>query len=907
MIVGFRIIAFEHAKLKDGLITVDHLTTLVDLLRQFRERSRQPAVMALRGEELVTLSYGELADCATNIARSLVSAGVGREEPIAILAPNSTEWIAAYFGIVAAGATAVPLDYHAAPKDLGLMLHRSGCRRLFTVEARLVDLPGAWVEQAHAVYLMDQLSGTWGKAVPWKDLMRRQESAILPVIDPDMRASLLFTSGTTGTPKAVPLCHKHFTANVMALLAERIIGQGDRLLLPLPLHHAYPFTVGMVSTLASGAAVVLPGGTTGPLLLHAARTAGVTVMVGVPGLYEAFLKAIESRMARRMWLMRLFLGRLRGLSAWLRRRLGLRVGRILLGALHAEFGGKLRILASGGAKLEPETAWKLEGLGWQVLTGYGLTETAPILTFNPPARARLESAGLPIPGVKLRVERDKDDPFGEILASGPSVFSGYLDDPQANEAAFAEPGWYRTGDLGYLDDDGYLYIVGRANETLVLSSGKKLFPEDIEKRYSTIAFIKELAILLRDDALVGLVVPNPDAIRSRGAARVEGLLREEIERVSGSLRPHERLSHYVLTMEALPRTHLGKLKRHQLSEIYDRARAGKAPPPRQELSADERDLLSRPEIKAVWDWLSGRYSDQPISLDTSPQLDLGVDSLQWIEVTLELQDRFDIKLSEEAIGRIFSVRDLLTEVLRQRKESAAQPATRADLSRWLTPVGPGHTLLGLVLYGFGFALSRLMFGLQVEDKGLVPLDRPIVLTPNHSSYLDPVVLGASLSWAELRNTYWVGWSQIMLRGPIMRAVSRAFRVLPIDPDRDPGEALDLVRAALQRKERLVWFPEGRLSPTGEITRFLPGIALVLERTGASAVPVHISGTFEALPRSRFLPRPHKVIVTFGRPISAEELAAVGQGPNRNSKIADALRKAVSELMPGRKPRSSRDS
>ena len=907
MIVSFRIIASEHVRFKNRLLTVDHLATLVDLLQQFRERSARPAVMALHGEESVTWSYGELADCSTNVAHSLVSAGVGREEPIAILAPNSTEWTAAYFGIVSAGATAVPLDSHASPKDIELMLRRSGSRRLFTVSDRLADLPGAWTEEAYTIYLMDQLTGTSGKAVPWKDLMRRQAGAILPVIDPDMRASLLFTSGTTGTPKAVPLCHKHFVANVTALLAERIIGQDDRLLLPLPLHHAYPFTVGMVSALASGATVVLPAGTTGPLLLHAARTARVTAIVGVPGLYEAFLKAIESRMSRRSWLMRLLFGGLRGLSTWLCRHLGLRVGRILFGSLHAEFGGKLRILASGGAKLEAETAWKLESLGWQVLSGYGLTETAPILTFNPPRRARLESAGLPIPGVKLRVERDKDEPFGEILAFGPSVFSGYFDDPQANEAAFAEPGWYRTGDLGYLDDDGYLYIVGRANETLVLPSGKKLFPEDIERRYLSIAFIKELAILLRDGTLVALVVPNPEAIRSRGAARVEGLLREEIERVSGSLRPHERLSHYVITIETLPRTHLGKLKRHQLSEIYERARASKAPPPRRELSADERDLLSRPETKAVWDWLSARYPDRPLSLDTSPQLDLGVDSLQWIEVTLELQDRFDIRLSEEAIGRILSLRDLLTEISRQRTEPTAQPAASVDLSRWLAPIGIGHTLFGLVLYGLGAGLTRLMFGLQAKDKELVPSDRPIVLTPNHSSYLDPVVLAACFGWAELRNTYWVGWSQIMLRGTIMRAVSRAFRVLPIDPDRDPGDALNLVRAALRHQERLVWFPEGRLSPTGEITSFLPGIALVLERTGAAAVPVHISGTFEALPRSRFLPRPHKVIVTFGRPVSADELAALGQGPNRNSRIANALRNAVSELAPEHKPRSSQNS
>jgi long-chain acyl-CoA synthetase len=385
------------------------------------------------------------------------------------------------------------------------------------------------------------------------------------------------------------------------------------------------------------------------------------------------------------------------------------------------------------------------------------------------------------------------------------------------------------------------------------------------------------------------------------------LLREEIERVSAVLRPHERLLNFLVTTEALPRTPLGKLKRHQLPNIYDRLRTGKPAPQTHELSADDQALLARPEIGPVWNWLSARFPDRPLSPDASPQLDLGVDSLQWIELTLELQDHFNIKLTEDAIGRILSVRDLLNEVTLQRTHSGGAPKREVDLAQWLAPVGFGYVLFGLLLYGLGFSLARLMFGLQINEKGLVPSGRSIVLTPNHSSYLDPVVLAASFSWAELRNTYWVGWSQIMLRGPIMRAVSRAFRVLPIDPDRDPGETLALVHTVLRRQQRLVWFPEGHLSATGEITHFLPGIALVLEQTGASAVPVHISGTFQAMPRSHFLPRPHKVVVTFGQPINVDDLAAAGQGPNRHARIADALQRAVSNLDPRYRPEPNRVS
>ncbi|HVO04042.1 MAG TPA: AMP-binding protein, partial [Candidatus Cybelea sp.] len=493
------------------------IRTLVDLLAGFRERGDRPAIMLDRETGFETATYRWLADCTTRLAQGLIAAGVAAGEPIAILAPNSAAWIAAYFGVVAAGATAVPLDYRATTADLQEMLARSGCRRLFTIEAASARLPPSWRDGTHEIY---QMGGAAGDAL----LARATAAAPLPKVEPDARASLLFTSGTTGTPKIVPLRHRHFAANLAALLSEHIIAEDDSMLLPLPLHHTYPFTVGMLASLASGATLVMPSGVTGPQLLHAARTAKVAVLLGVPGLYRAIVSGIEGRIARRGAFMRLAFSGLLALSIAVRRAFGLRIGRILFARLRAEFGGRLRVLGCGGAKLDSEIAWKLEGLGWEVLSGYGLTETAPILTFNPPRRARLDSEGLPIPGVRLRVEPAVDTAYGEILAAGPSVFEGYLDNPMANASAFPEPGWFRTGDLGFLDRDGYLHVMGRANETLVLSGGKKLFPEDIEARYAAIPFIKEIAVLLHDNVLVALIVPDPDAIRREGTSRVEALL-----------------------------------------------------------------------------------------------------------------------------------------------------------------------------------------------------------------------------------------------------------------------------------------------------------------------------------------------------------------------------------------------
>jgi long-chain acyl-CoA synthetase len=875
------------------------LRTLPDLFDRWDRLGDRPAVSVDRETGAETWSYKTLADHARRLAHGLIAERVQPEEPVAILAPNRAEWIVAYFGIVAAGATALPLDVLSKDAEVGAMLGRAGCHRLFTTRERLSRLSLAEAESA--VYLFDseepEAVGERAKARNWRSLLTEPKGT-LPTIPPDRRASLLFTSGTTGTPKAVPLTHANFIANLESLLAARIVAAGDPVLLPLPLHHAYPFTVGMLGALASGAMLIFPAGLTGPQILHAVRVGHAAVIIGVPGLYAALLSGIEARVARQGGPTAWLFWRLLRLSIWLRRHFHLRLGRVLFHRLHAEFGGALRALSSGGAKLDLKVAWRLEGLGWQVLTGYGLTETSPILTFNPPGKARLETEGLPVLGVELRADGGSELAPAPILARGASIFSGYLGDPAANAAAFAEPGWFRTGDLGFVDIAGYLHVVGRANETLTLPSGKKVFPDDIEAAYAAMPFVKEMAVLLADNALVALVVPEPDAIRERGAARVEGLLREEIERRAALLKPQERVVGYAFTLEALPRTHLGKLKRHQLVALYAHAKAGVTEGEPEPLSLEDRQLLESASSRPVWDWLLARYPGYRLTPGTSPQLDLGIDSLQWIELTAEIEDRFRVRLDEAAIARALTLRDLLREIARAPASSGGDSAVAgaADAPAELAAEPTFFwRCLGFALYVGLSLLIRTLFRLDVQGRDNVPADGPVLLTPNHASYLDPLVLAAAFGFADLRRTYWAGWAALLFSTPMMRAISRAGNVLPVDPDREPARALAMGVAVLNRGRRLVWFPEGRLSPTGEISPFLHGVGLLLQKTGARAVPVRLVGTFEALPRNRRWPRPGRLRVIFGAAATAEALAARGEGKDEIARIAQALHDSVAAL------------
>jgi long-chain acyl-CoA synthetase len=243
------------------------------------------------------------------------------------------------------------------------------------------------------------------------------------------------------------------------------------------------------------------------------------------------------------------------------------------------------------------------------------------------------------------------------------------------------------------------------------------------------------------------------------------------------------------------------------------------------------------------------------------------------------------------------LRDLLNEVA-LASAGAPEPLRKAvapDPGRWLAPLGLAHRALGFVLYAVNWFVLRVLFRLEIRWESQIPSDGRLVFAPNHTSYLDPLVVAAAFDLRDLRVTHWAGWTGILFRGPIMRAVSRAANVLPVDPDRDPGAALDLARSVLRMDRRLVWFPEGRRSPTGEVTAFLPGVGLLLNETGARAVPVRIGGTYAAWPRTRRWPRLRRLSIVFGKPIAADELARRGQGHDVNTRIANALRDAVAGL------------
>ncbi len=874
------------------------IETLAGLAQGFSAHGEAPAVLVAGTAQSTPWSYRTLAETVAALARGLRNDGLNDGEPVAIQAPNRPEWIAAYFATVSAGGIAVPIDDAAGPDDTRSILRDCGCRRLFTTAAHAETLRAEEQGEQLRLILLDRAEDSADEQ-SWRALLA-QESPPLPTITADAVASLLYTSGTTRKPKAVPLTHGNFTSDLNGLLNAGLADARDRVILPLPLHHAYPFTVGMLTGLALGCPLIFPAGLSGPQITEAIRIGGATVMIGVPGLYTAMLSGIIGRATAGGSLRASLFRRLLSLSKAVNNRFGLRIGRVLFLPLHAALGPQLRLLGCGGAHLDLETWRGLEALGWRVLTGYGLTETAPVLSFNTPDACRIGTVGRPLPGVEIRIAAPEDEQtFGEVQARGPNVFQGYRDRPDETEAAFTADGWFRTGDLGQIDDAGFLNILGRAKEIIVLPDGKNVFPDALEKVYEEDPLIREAAIVEREGRLALLIVPEPEAVRARGTARLEQLFREAVQHRYPRLRPHERPSGFAVTADALPRTRLGKLRRHLLPAIYERALAGTDKAQIPELSEEDRTLLDTPPAGAMWSWLETRFEGQQIWLGASPQLDLGVDSLDWMRLTIEIEERFKIRLTESDLAEVTTLRDLLACAVaakdRPEGSAAAVDSIPPEQAIWLEPRNRFYRLLGRAVYAINRTLARTYWRLKVAGRENLPLDGPLILAPNHASDLDPFVIAAALPLARAETTYWAGWSGRLFTDRLHRTLARAAQIFPIDPDRGPAAGIAAGLTVLERRQAVAWFPEGQRSPTGELLPFLPGVGLLAERSGAPVIPVLVQGAYEALPRHRTYPTPGHITVTFGIPRTPTEWAERGEGRDTATRIANALHDAVAEL------------
>ncbi len=532
-----------------------------------------------RGGRWIDFTYKQTFNNIRKLASYLKEIGVNKGDFVALLSENRPEWGWGYFAIQWAGGVVIPLD-----------------ARLTEVERRfLMD----FAEVKHAIcslsYLDEMLENIKeiglktvicidenDRTVSFGDIFKKYEEGIdMEDLQPDDLAEILFTSGTTGSPKGVMLTHRNIISDIEAVYQVIDIYEDDVFFSILPLHHVYECTVGFLAPAYIGATVAYASSLRPSTMLEELREIKPTVWLTVPlileKIYQKILKEIENLPKPRKTIVSLL-------------RAGSRlpiVGNIFKNALSKGIRSKLgldriKYLVSGGAALPTWVSKGLEGLGFPLIQGYGLSETSPILTMNPIHAPKNESVGLPLPGVEIKIIDPNEDGEGEIAARGPMVMKGYYKNEKATKEVFTEDGWFLTGDIGYIDEEGYLYITGRKKAVIIGKGGKNIYPEEIENKLLESPYIEEVLVFgaknpnTGDEEVQALIYPNFDEVRilAKKQGRVPHddfiyeVISSEVDRLSRELSPYKRIKRFALRYEEFPKTTTRKIKRHLFEGVF---------------------------------------------------------------------------------------------------------------------------------------------------------------------------------------------------------------------------------------------------------------------------------------------------------------------------------------------------
>lgn len=823
----------------------------------FKDWANDPREFLVYDDGLRTkrFAYRDVASRALHSGTALAALGVRQGDHVVVWGENRPGWIVVFWACVLRGIVVVPVDYRASPDFAG--------RVAGIVSAKLVVCGDEVDANAVQAFPLWRLSDLEDVAPP--DTVAPDG---LPTLTSRDVAEVIFTSGATAEPKGVVITHGNILANTVPI--EREMEKYTAYAAPfaplrfvnlLPLSHMFGQSMATFVPPMLRGVVVFMRSYHPHDVVREIRERRASVLVCVPKMLDVLREYVQLRHPGTAAVPT-------RLEHWFRRWWRYR-------AVHHELGLKFWAFVVGAAPLDPDVEGFWRRLGFVVVQGYGLTETAPIVTLNHPFRTTRGSVGTPIGGVEVKLAED-----GEVLVRGGNVTQGYFNAPRETADALHD-GWLRTGDIGALDEQGRLYIKGRKKEMIVTPEGLNVFPEDVERAIEVVPGVRECAVVGRqsgaEERVHAVVVLD------------QGTTIEEVLRVANShLLDHQRIrSASAWPGSALPRTDgTRKLKRREIKRWVD---AGESDAP----------VASRgPEL--TLDAVLGRFRQgQAIPPDATPLADLGLTSLERVELLMVLEDRFHTTIDEQTFSRAHTIGDLRRLVATEDGLPHARANTRESHHEGeLTfPSWNRHWLVAAVrrasLASWILPLGRVFIRLSVHGiEHLEGLRGPVVFAANHQSHLDtPAVLMAlpsrwrrNVAVAMAKEFFTPHFSP---RGFTARqvATNRAnyvlasffFNAFPL-PQREVGtrETLRYMGGLLEHGQSVLIFPEGKRTDRGEINLFRPGVGMIGSRLHVPVVPVRLVGLDRILHHSWKMATPGRASVTFGPPLhlSGDDYAAL---------------------------------
>ena len=563
------------------LYEVRPINTLREMLNSSSEiyGDKTAFLVKRKGEEKYeSVTYKQFKNDVCALGTALLSLGLAGKR-IAIISENRYEWVVAYLAAVNGIGVVVPLDKELPVNEIENLINRSRVNTIvYSGNCRQHIANLASRDSTVEYYIgMDSGDNEEEKTTSFKMLLEKGREILENgdtgydslQIDPEAMNILLFTSATTAKSKAVMLSHRNLSSNLMAMCTMLYIDPSDIFLSVLPLHHTYENTCGFLCPIYRGATVAFCEG-----LRHIQKNlqeSRATVMLGVPLIFEAMHRRLWDTVAKqpkteKKLKLALKISKLAG-------KIGIDLRKKLFAPIHNNFGGKVRLFISGAAGIDPLVSKGFRELGILFLQGYGLTECSPIVALNRDVDFRDNAAGIPLPGLNVRIINPGADGIGEITVEGPSVMMGYYEDTESTEKVLKD-GWFHTGDLGYLDKNDFVYITGRKKNVIVTKNGKNIYPEEIETLLGRCPHIKESIVFGKDDDVYGdvvvsaTIVPDMEKIEADFPDKpltqeeIRELIHKEVKEVNKSLVTYKYIKDFDLREEEFAKTTSKKIKRY---------------------------------------------------------------------------------------------------------------------------------------------------------------------------------------------------------------------------------------------------------------------------------------------------------------------------------------------------------
>ena len=759
---------------------------------------------------------------------------------VLIFAENSPEWCFALYGSLRCEAVVVPVDVQSTKNEVEYIINDCTPDIIFTTDNKLtffanIDCKGAKIITPSCIAI-DNMDQAVASDIP----VRGQEDTLF----------IIYTSGTTGNPKGVMLSYKNVMFNIDAVSKSvPIFKEESNVMILLPLHHAFPLIGSLVAPLSVGSTVYIAEGMNAEAILKALSQGKITLITGVPRLYDMLVKGVMNKINASVVTRTLYkVVKAIGNDT---------LSKIVFKNVHTKFGGNIEYLVSGGAALSKETGVILKTLGFYVLEGYGMTETAPMITFTRPGKRKIGYTGDPLPMVDIKIAEN-----GEICLRGDNVMQGYYQRPDETNQILID-GWLHTGDMGKLDKYG-LKITGRLKEIIVTSNGKNINPELLEQDFLKHSqYVEEIGIFLYKDALHATVRPNMTNIRQQAVESMDMLIKEEITTFNNDNPSYKRIKQFHIISEEFPKTRLGKLQRYKLSSLIEKNTTNKN---------SIKELENKSEIYK----LLKTFIDDELGCNAHEhdhfEIDLSMDSLNKVSLLAYIENAFDITFNEENIDELNTLDKLSKYIekehhqLRESKISWKEIlSTKTDIK--LEKPGITHWCVN----NFSKVALSLLYRFRYKGSKNIP-DEPCIIVANHRSALDGLLLTYKFPGKINRNTFFFAKKKHW-KNKFSLFMAKKNNIILMDINKNVRESLQEMCAVLRKGKNIVIFPEGTRAKTNNLNKFKETFAILSKELNVPVVPVVINGSERAVYHNIKVPLPRfmaKINVDVLKPIYPSE-------------------------------------